>query len=236
MPVPTLKSQWNQFANNLAGTGDYLTLTSSHYGLTRALLPVIRQYAAGKILDLGAGFSTYRSILLEYGDTYVGMDIERHSSRLDSIADGRKLPFANEVFDTVFSSQVLEHTPEPWDLLRDACRVLRPGGVLILSAPHLSYIHAVPEDYYRYTNYGLIFLLRQAGFGEIEVLPAGAVFSLLGSIPQSISLGLLASLSPQLAKAYLPVNRLLSRAIVALDDILGLKHFLAQNYIAIARK
>ncbi len=231
-----LKARWNRFANARAGTVDYFTLTSSHHSLTRTLLPVIERHASGQILDLGAGFGTYRPVLEQCGDVYVGVDIQPHNATLDALADGRQLPFAANEFDTVFCSQVLEHTPEPWRLLAETYRILSPGGVLILSAPHLSYIHAAPEDYYRYTNYGLTFLLRQAGFEQIEVQPAGGAFSLLGSVPQSVYLALLPEKPAGLVKQVLFFNRFLSRLFVAIDNVVDRGKLFALNFVAVARK
>ena len=75
------------------------------------------------------------------------------------------LPFGDRSFETVFSSQVLEHVPEPWRMVEDMARVLKPGGHLILTAPHIWGLHEVPHDYFRFTSYGLQHLARRAGPG-----------------------------------------------------------------------
>ena len=231
-----IKARWNRFANRRAGTAEYFTLTSSHHSLTQTLLPLIEQHASGGILDLGAGSGAYRPVLERRGEAYVGVDTQLYNGSLDVLADGRQLPFAANAFDTVFCSQVLEHTPEPRRLLEEAYRVLAPGGVLILSVPHLSYVHAAPEDYYRYTNYGLTFLLRQAGFEQIEVQPAGGVFSLLGSVPQSLCLALLPERPAGLVNVVLSLNRWLSRLFAAIDDVVDRRKLLALNFVAITVK
>jgi SAM-dependent methyltransferase len=232
----SLRARWNQFANAQAGTVDYFTLTSSHHSLTRTLLPIVERYASGRVLDLGAGFGVYRPVLERLGDAYVGVDVQFGNYTLDVLADGRHLSLAADAFDTVFCSQVLEHTPEPQRLLREAYRVLSPGGVLILSAPHLSYIHAAPDDYYRYTCYGLTFLLQRVGFEQIEVQPAGGIFSLLSSVPQSICLALLPRRLTGLIKWVLFVNRSLSRLFVAIDDVVNRGEWFTLNFVAVARK
>jgi len=251
-----LRTRWNRFANARAGTADYFTLTSSHYSLTRVLLPIIERHASGRILDLGAGFGAYRPILERLGEAYVGIDIQPHTGALDVLADGRQLPFdiqphtgaldvladgrqlpfADHTFDTVFCSQVLEHTPEPWRLLCEAYRTLCPGGACIVSAPHLSYIHAAPEDYYRYSNYGLAFLLQQAGFRQIETQPAGGLSSLLGGILQSVGLALLPEKPTGLVSAALWINRSLSYVFAAIDSLVDRRKLLALNFVAIAHK
>ncbi|MBV8655501.1 MAG: hypothetical protein JO160_05600 [Candidatus Eremiobacteraeota bacterium] len=48
-------------------------------------------------------------------------------------------------------------------------RVLVPGGYLVLSAPQYYEMHEVPHDYYRFTEYGLRYLLSRAGFTVVEL-------------------------------------------------------------------
>jgi ubiquinone/menaquinone biosynthesis C-methylase UbiE len=47
-------------------------------------------------------------------------------------ADVKALPYGNASFDGVFSNTILHHIPEPVDFLREAARVLAPGGVLLI--------------------------------------------------------------------------------------------------------
>jgi SAM-dependent methyltransferase len=51
-------------------------------------------------------------------------------------ADGYQLPFASNAFDVVLLVAVLEHTREPWRLLAEASRVLKPGGRAIMVVPN----------------------------------------------------------------------------------------------------
>jgi SAM-dependent methyltransferase len=59
---------------------------------------------------------------------------------------GERLPLADASVDLVLSMQVLEHVQEPERVLREIDRVLRPGGVLYLSAPNY---FSFSEDHYR---------------------------------------------------------------------------------------
>ena len=126
------------------------------------------RYARGRVLDAGCGRRPYAG----YFTCHVGLEFDR-ARYADCPADvwgsGMDLPFGDQSFETVFSSQVLEHVPEPWRMVEDMARVLKPGGHLILTAPHIWGLHEVPHDYFRFTSYGLQHLARRAGLEPVEV-------------------------------------------------------------------
>jgi hypothetical protein len=68
---------------------------------------------------------------------------------------------------------------EPGRVLREIARVLAPGGSLLLIVPQEWEVHQAPHDYYRYTRYGVRYLLGQAGFTDVHVYPCGGYFRLL---------------------------------------------------------
>ncbi len=76
--------------------------------------------------------------------------------------------------------QVLEHLTEPSKMLGEAFRVLHPGGWLLLSAPMTWRHHEEPLDFFRYTRYGLLYLVEQAGFQVQNIAPAGGVWRVVG--------------------------------------------------------
>jgi SAM-dependent methyltransferase len=70
---------------------------------------------------------------------------------------------------------VLEHLEEPERGIAEAYRLLKPGGHVILTAPFIWWIHEAPRDFFRYSPFGLRYLLEEAGFEVVEVQPlAGA--------------------------------------------------------------
>lgn len=152
----------------------------SDYSIRDVLLRHQR-YVAGTVLDLGCGSRPYEAFFNGRVRRWVGADYPSSGhprSRPDLLADAMRLPLAGESFDTVLCTQVLEHVPEPLDLLREAWRVLRPGGHLVLTAPQYNSLHGEPEDFYRYTKYGLEHLAEKAGFTVKLIEPIGGFISL----------------------------------------------------------
>jgi SAM-dependent methyltransferase len=129
----------------------------------------------GEVLDIGCGSKPYRPLLI--GATgYVGLDSDPTRGP-DVVGSALDLPFQDASFDSVLCNEVIEHVPDPQLALREIHRVLRPGGLLYLTAPQAWGLHYEPEDYFRYTKYGISHLLNKAGFQLFEIRQMGGLFS-----------------------------------------------------------
>jgi SAM-dependent methyltransferase len=138
--------------------------------------------AGARVLDAGAGEGAYKPAFAR--QRYVGLDMgigdaAWNYSELDVVGDLAALPFRDAAFDAALNIVTLEHVREPGRVLEEIARVLAPGGRLLLVAPHEWEEHQQPHDYYRYTRYGLRYLLERSGFGEARVEPVGGIFRLL---------------------------------------------------------
>lgn len=128
----------------------------------------------GHLIDLGCGEMPYREWLLNYADTYTGVDWggTQHELRADVVADlNEPLPIDNGIADTVISLSVMEHLREPQIFLGEAQRILKTGGRMVLQVPFMWRVHEAPYDYFRYTRFGLRYLMEKAGFADVEVYP-----------------------------------------------------------------
>lgn len=142
-----------------------------------------RQLPSGaRVLDAGAGEGQYAHYFAR--QRYCGVDLAVGNttwnySRLDAVADLTALPFRTAVFAAALHIVTIEHLREPGAALAEMARSLEPGGLLLLAAPHEWELHQAPHDYFRYTRYGLQYLLEKAGFEILEMQPAGGYFRLL---------------------------------------------------------
>ncbi|MHB2025444.1 MAG: class I SAM-dependent methyltransferase [Elusimicrobiota bacterium] len=127
----------------------------------------------GRVVDLGCGEAPYKDAILKVADEYIGVDwanTMHNQKNVDVFADlTKRLPFDDNYADTVISFEVLEHLPEPDFFLSECNRILRPQGRLFLLAPFLWQEHEAPHDYFRYTQYGLKYLLEKNGFSQIAI-------------------------------------------------------------------
>ncbi len=125
----------------------------------------------GRLLDFGCGSKPYKT-LFDVTE-YVGTDIEESghdhtNEEIDVYYDGKTLPFANESFDSIFSSEVFEHLFNLPQILDELHRVLKPGGCMLVTVPFVWDEHEIPYDYARYTSFGINHLLQDHGFSVIK--------------------------------------------------------------------
>ncbi|MBM3433000.1 MAG: class I SAM-dependent methyltransferase [Bacteroidetes bacterium] len=155
------------------------TLLSPVYLIRRRLLEKIRQYASsleGELLDFGCGAKPYQSLFQVKSYTGVDYDGPGHSHEKESIDyfyDGVSLPFPNDRFDSIFTSEVFEHIFNLPQILPELYRVLRPGGRMLITCPFAYCEHEVPNDYARYTSFAMRAILENAGFRILALDKSG---------------------------------------------------------------
>lgn len=146
----------------------------------KALQEVRHQVKSGIILDVGCGMKPYESILNASGSAYYGTDYPitmkgsyGESTKADFFSDSTLLPFKKNTFDTLLSTQVLEHVSDPKKAIQEMGRVLKPGGIIIISAPMTWPLHEEPYDFFRYTLHGLRHLMQKSNFDILDEIPRG---------------------------------------------------------------
>ena len=152
---------------------DYLTYNWLAFKINNDCLKQNLSLINGRVIDLGCGIAPYKENILKVTDEYIGVDWENSlhdQACIDVFADlAKRLPFEDEYADTVVSFQVMEHLPEPNLFLSECYRILKKKGRVFITVPFMWYVHEAPHDYYRYTRYGLEYLLKKVGFYEIDI-------------------------------------------------------------------
>jgi len=144
------------------------------------------EYVKGITLDVGCGRRPYERTFFAGAQRYIGTDYLSDRSRPDVVCSALDLPFAGEQFDTVVSTEVLEHVPDPLRALREMRRVLRPGGFLVLSAPMHWPGHEVPFDFFRYPYDGLLHLVKSSGLELAKMFNRGRSYAYVGQVIQHV--------------------------------------------------
>jgi SAM-dependent methyltransferase len=151
----------------------------------------LRELPAGsRLLDAGAGELQYKRFCGHL--KYVSQDFGQYTgvgdgsglqtgtwdnSATDIICDITQIPEPDGSFDAILCIEVLEHLEAPIEALREFTRLLRPGGVLILTAPFASLTHQSP--YHFYSGFNRHFYRRwldRLGFAIEELVPNGNFF------------------------------------------------------------
>jgi len=122
----------------------------------------------GVVLDVGSNDSPYKKNI-PYTE-YLRLDINKESNP-DILCDLHHIKWESDYFDTVIATEVLEHLHDPQIAIDEIHRVLKPGGVCILSTRFIHQYHPSPKDYYRFTKDSLEYLFRN--FNKTKIYPHG---------------------------------------------------------------
>jgi len=137
------------------------------------------------ILDAGSGRQQYRKYFSHA--RYESTDIDQlPDCEHDFMCSLDNIPKPDNTYDAILCTQVLEHVEFPQDVIHECYRVLKPGGMLFLSAPQGAGVHGEPYHFFNYTEYGLRSLFKKAGFEVVFIRPNGGVFSSLGKMIQTL--------------------------------------------------
>lgn len=116
-----------------------------------------------KVLTVGSG-GDVNELLLEHSREkcfdVISFDIDENREP-DIVGDICTADLGISVFDTVVICEVLEHLHSPKQAIDTIYSTLKPGGKIILSAPFCLPIHDHPNDYFRFTKYGIGLLLNK---------------------------------------------------------------------------
>lgn len=120
---------------------------------------LVEKHVSGLLLDLGCGnvplYQMYKNhvsdnICVDWSSSLYNTPHLDHEVNINS-----GIPLADEMFDTVLMTDVLEHISNPELVMSEISRLLKPKGKLILTVPFFYRLHEKPYDYFRYTEFSL---------------------------------------------------------------------------------
>lgn len=230
-----MKYRWQKLTDGLIGKKDYFFIDPLIHSFFIIIRQYIERYVKGVVLDAGAGRLSLKFLLTKKASVYYSIDRYVTRKELSSVGDLNNLPLKEKIFDTIVCLQVVEHTPTPEHVIKNLAVSLKDKGVLILSAPHLAYLHGEPEDYYRYTRHGLAYMLEKHGLKVLEISAAGSIFGFLFTPISDFILSYTYGI-PVIFKPVFFFNSLFVRIISKIDLLLFKNSIMPLNYVVAAQK
>lgn len=130
------------------------------------------------VLNAGSGPHLVRSNL----KNCVNLDICPHGN-VDVIGDAHWLPFADASFDGAIYQAVLAHLRNPFQAAAEIIRVLKPGGLVWLTAPYAHPLSLAPRDFFRFSADGLRTIFD--GLTFLELAASGGPFRVISRFAEN---------------------------------------------------
>jgi SAM-dependent methyltransferase len=237
--IEFIKRNREAFLDRHSDAGNWAArlFSGATYSLWSTCRPIMIQNCFGLVLDAGSGRGTWRRTILQSAVVYESIDIAARGGATPTwtgdISAMPQVPAAR--YDTVVCHQVLEHVRQPSRAVAEFHRVLKPGGTIVLSVPHISRRHELPRDYFRFTQEGLIALLEDAGYVDIDARPFGGLFAFLHHQISFLFPGLVTGI-PVLGAIAIFINAPFSWLVTQMDRALDRSALIPLGVVATARK
>lgn len=176
--------QLKRAINRVVGDAGTENLSNRQAWVKEQLLSLPEGY---RVLDAGAGERQYKQHCEHL--RYVSQDFNQYegagnglglqtggwdTSGIDIVSDIAAIPEPDASFDAILCTEVFEHLPDPVPALREFARLLRPGGVLIVTAPFNSLTHVAPYHFSTgFSRYWYEHHLPLSGFRVVSIAPNG---------------------------------------------------------------
>lgn len=205
--------------------------------LHRRLSQLLSGYG-GRVLDVGCGNQPYRGWFGKVTE-YTGLDVVSGPLVDVVVSPDETWPLPDRSYDVLLSTQVIEHSANLELTLNEMGRVLKVGGVIILSFPFLFNVHGTPYDYRRFTHFGAARLLPDYELLHLETqggIGSTLAILLLNWIDTAMSgTAITRILKGALLPAFIVLSFILNLLALMLDRLDRTKAFYS-NILLIARK
>lgn len=147
------------------------------------------EFRGEKLIDIGCGDQPFRKFIKKQGIQYKSLDIKQNmGGSIDYIAQIDK-PLGREVlkeeYSIILCTEVLEHVADWETTFENFFKVLRPGGVVIITAPFFYFLHEEPYDFWRPTSHAFNYFAERFNFSVLINQQLGDGWDVLGSLLES---------------------------------------------------
>lgn len=99
-----------------------------------------KKLSGNKLLNLGGGTGQVSSIYSSVGFDVYNLDIEINNLDNKNIKfdlnDPKLIPFPDKTFDVIICQEIIEHIENPWKMIREAKRLLKEDGIIVITTPN----------------------------------------------------------------------------------------------------
>lgn len=149
--------------------------------LLRKQIKKYSHYVKGIVLDAGSGSLKRYIDMFDDVSRYITLDIDPNNNP-EILASVEDIPLEDKSIDSVVSTQLLEHLKNPEMAIKEFYRVLKNEGYALITIPQCGELHEEPNDYYRFTNFGIKYLCEKAGFSVVGIDQRGGFFALTAQL------------------------------------------------------
>lgn len=216
----------------------YLALSGLNRHLGAAIQRELGTRCELVVVDLGCGEKPYYPWFAPYAARYIGVDAYP-GPYVDHVCPAEEVSLPTDTADALLCTQVLEHVLDPGQVVREIHRLLKPGGLCLLTTHGTFPYHGQPRDYWRWTHEGLARAFEtSAPFSGVHVEATEGIASAIASLLvfYGASLG---ARYPWLEPLALAQRCVLGALAPRIDRYLGWlfeANPIAINYLVIARK
>jgi SAM-dependent methyltransferase len=208
-------------------------------------IKAIARFFQGRVLEIGSGNRRLEKYL-SFQIRYISLDYppsgKRYRQNPHVWGDASHLPFRNNTLDGTALLEVIEHLPTPQIAFQEISRVLKPGGIGVITTPFLYPIHDAPHDFGRLTSYQFFHLAKKAGLeitlmeergSPLETATLLASLALAKTALRALEKRSLSGVVFLPAMLLVPILNMLGRILSTLLPVNG---FMPTGYLAVLRK